>query len=312
MIIATHNRSNVLKLCLQSLQSQTFEDWEALVIGDGCTDDSASVVAELGDDRISWFALPVAFGEQSGPNSVGARLARGTFIAWLNHDDFWFREHLSTMIESATSNQADFVASGWIAVEPCDESGAKSGHITATAQNSRGSRIHISTHIYPASTWLVRSELVREIGDWHAAKDLCGLSSQEYMYRCWAIGARLLLAPEPTVLAIQSGRFEGAYASRRSLEHDLLAPRIARSTPAQLLEEIGRARYWTMDTLRNRGAQLAREKRLGHAIVARILNPFISCFAMRFGVGPSETRFRLMGFQRGQFIARLSKKRGLE
>src|SRR5271166_2413327 len=77
---------------------QTFTDWELLVMGDGCTDDSAEVVARFTDPRIRFVNLPERVGDQSGPNNEGARIARGRYIAYLNHDDLWFPDHIERML----------------------------------------------------------------------------------------------------------------------------------------------------------------------------------------------------------------------
>jgi len=58
VIIATYNRSNVLPYSIGSVLRQSFHDFELLVVGDGCTDDSESVVAAMGDPRVRWISLP--------------------------------------------------------------------------------------------------------------------------------------------------------------------------------------------------------------------------------------------------------------
>ena len=55
IITATYNRSNVLGYTLRSVQRSTVADWEHLVIGDACTDDTARVVAGLGDPRVRFL-----------------------------------------------------------------------------------------------------------------------------------------------------------------------------------------------------------------------------------------------------------------
>ena len=47
VIIATYNYSSVLRCAIQSALGQTFDDFELLVIGDGCTDDSEAVTASF-------------------------------------------------------------------------------------------------------------------------------------------------------------------------------------------------------------------------------------------------------------------------
>src|SRR5580693_3421541 len=89
IIIATYNRSAVLRWAIVSALAQTFADFELLVVGDGCTDDSAAVVAGFPDPRVRWFNLPANSGHQSTPNNEGLRQARGELIAYLGHDDLW-------------------------------------------------------------------------------------------------------------------------------------------------------------------------------------------------------------------------------
>jgi glycosyltransferase involved in cell wall biosynthesis len=98
IIIPTYNWSSVLPYSVGSALRQTFPDFEVLVIGDGCTDDSESVVRAVGDERVRWINLPANTGHQSGPNNEGLRQARGDLIAYLGHDDLWLPHHLSCMV----------------------------------------------------------------------------------------------------------------------------------------------------------------------------------------------------------------------
>ena len=52
VIIPTYNRSNVLRTAIHSVLWQTEQDFELLVVGDGCTDDSEAVTNDFGDARI--------------------------------------------------------------------------------------------------------------------------------------------------------------------------------------------------------------------------------------------------------------------
>jgi len=87
VIIATYNRSNVLAIAIKTVLAQTYPQWELLVIGDACTDDTAAVVAGFGDVRIRFHNLAQNVGEQSGPNNEGMQQAKGKYFAFLNHDD---------------------------------------------------------------------------------------------------------------------------------------------------------------------------------------------------------------------------------
>jgi len=51
IIIATYNRSRVLRHAIESVRNSRFADWELIVVGDACTDDTAACVAAFGDPR---------------------------------------------------------------------------------------------------------------------------------------------------------------------------------------------------------------------------------------------------------------------
>ena len=73
VVLATYNRSRVLAHAIESVRSSTLTDWELIVVGDHCTDDTAEVVASFDDPRITFINLPQNVGEQSGPNNEGVR-----------------------------------------------------------------------------------------------------------------------------------------------------------------------------------------------------------------------------------------------
>jgi glycosyltransferase involved in cell wall biosynthesis len=117
VIIPTFNWSSVLPYCVGSVLQQTFKDFEVLVMGDGCTDDSEMVINAIDDGRVRWFNLPENTGHQSGPNNEGLRQARGELIAYLGHDDLWFPHHLSCLV-AALAAGADIAYSLTMMVGP--------------------------------------------------------------------------------------------------------------------------------------------------------------------------------------------------
>lgn len=98
VIIAAYNRSPVLRYAIESVLQQTFTNFELLVIGDACTDDSADVVQSFADNRVHWQNLPVNTGSQAGPNTAGLQQAQGRYIAYLGQDDLWLPHHCETVL----------------------------------------------------------------------------------------------------------------------------------------------------------------------------------------------------------------------
>lgn len=210
IITATYNRSNVLGYTLRSVQRSTVADWEHLVIGDACTDDTALVVAGLGDARVRFHNLAENFGEQSAPNNAGFALSRGPYVAYLSHDDLWFPDHLETVLGAMRETGADLVCTPVLAVGPDGRHqllGALPGeHYEPTAA-------------VPASSWLVRRELVAELGGWRPYHRCYTYPSHDFLWRAWRAGKHIRVIPRVTVLAVLSGARTNVYATRAFVEN---------------------------------------------------------------------------------------------
>ena len=118
VIIPTYNRSEVLACAIRSVLRQSFRDFELIVAGDGCTDDSERVVATADDPRVRWINLPTNSGHQSAPNNAALAEARGEFVAYLGHDDLWLPHHLAAHVETFDAGTTDFTYSLCVIVAP--------------------------------------------------------------------------------------------------------------------------------------------------------------------------------------------------
>jgi glycosyltransferase involved in cell wall biosynthesis len=106
VIIATYNYSSVLRHAIRSVLSQTYPNYELLVVGDACTDDSEEVVASFDDPRVTWINREKNSGTQAGPNNSGLERAAGRYVAYLGHDDLWHPWHLAAVVGSLESTGA--------------------------------------------------------------------------------------------------------------------------------------------------------------------------------------------------------------
>lgn len=111
VVIPTYNWSSALRCAIRSVLLQTEQNFEIMVVGDGCTDDSADVVASFGDARIRWHNLDQNYGSQWVANNYAIEHASSDWIAYLGHDDIWYPTHLEAILRAARTHDAEVVTS---------------------------------------------------------------------------------------------------------------------------------------------------------------------------------------------------------
>jgi glycosyltransferase involved in cell wall biosynthesis len=111
VIIPVYNAQKYLVKCVESVQRQTFQDWEVLLVDDGCQDESPRLCDECAakDDRIRVFHLRKNGGVSNARN-LGIDEAKGEYIAFLDVDDRYECRCLETMWSARERAEADSVA----------------------------------------------------------------------------------------------------------------------------------------------------------------------------------------------------------
>jgi teichuronic acid biosynthesis glycosyltransferase TuaG len=96
VIIPVHNGMQKLIESVQSVQTQTMTAWEIIIIDDGSTDQTIKIAKDLAseDARIHAISLSQNSNRPAVPRNAGIALARGKYLAFLDHDDLWFPRKL--------------------------------------------------------------------------------------------------------------------------------------------------------------------------------------------------------------------------
>lgn len=92
VIIVTYNRQRFLPIAVESVLNQTFTDFELLVIDDGSTDKTRSLIEGYGDKRLRY--IPKEHTGVSSARNKGIREAKGGYICFLDSDDRYRRDKL--------------------------------------------------------------------------------------------------------------------------------------------------------------------------------------------------------------------------
>lgn len=108
VIIPTYNRATKLPNAIDSALDQTIDDLEVIVVDDGSTDGTESVLAGYDDQRVR----PVVHATNQGANvarNTGIDHARGEYVAFLDSDDRWHPQKLERQLASLDDRSKDWV-----------------------------------------------------------------------------------------------------------------------------------------------------------------------------------------------------------
>ena len=107
VIIPCYNQAKFLPKAIASLQAQTLEEWECIVVDDGSTDNTAEVVSNISlrEPRVRF--LQKANGGSASARDMGLQQAQGEYIQFLDADDIIAPEKLESQIERMEREGAD-------------------------------------------------------------------------------------------------------------------------------------------------------------------------------------------------------------
>ena len=124
IITTAYNAEKYLEETVASVQTQTYKNWELILVDDGSTDGSLAIAQSLAksDKRIKVISL-----KNSGAaiaRNAGISLAKGNYICFIDSDDLWLPEKLEKQLSFMQSKNCAFSFTGY---EFADESGKPNG-----------------------------------------------------------------------------------------------------------------------------------------------------------------------------------------
>lgn len=115
VVISTYNRPEMLKRAIESVQAQTFKDWELIVAEDGAEGEGLGDYPNLmvnEPDRYRLTIINPHFGCDTLPKNRGIKEAKGELIALLDDDNTWRPDHLQSLVKCLDDNPQIDVAYG--------------------------------------------------------------------------------------------------------------------------------------------------------------------------------------------------------
>jgi glycosyltransferase involved in cell wall biosynthesis len=243
VVIPLYNKASSIAAATTSVRRQTFADLELIVVDDGSTDGSASVVRGLGDTRMRLLAQPNA-----GPGAArnrGLADAAGEYVAFLDADDEWEPEFLQLAV---TALDAHPECAAWVA-----------GHALGpgrVSQASRSRRMGLTggpwrlPHRTPpkslkfyvdfcsSSCVVARTPLIRRYGGYYD-RDRATYGEDSYLWLIILMNHALYVDPDPRVwVHTEHSSLGSALLGRHPVRPALTAsgPLLERCDPAYLGE----------------------------------------------------------------------------
>lgn len=207
VIIPTYNWSSVLRYAIESVLWQTFQNFELLVIGDGCTDNTAEVVAAFQDRRIRWYNLVQNSGTQSTPNNTGLEMAQGDYIAYLGHDDVWYPTHLATLTDAMVKTGADVAYTVMEMIGPPGSNRREMTGFSISGHYERG-------QVIPPSSVMHKRRMERDIGYWKDFRTLNMPPDLEFLARAYDHSKKFIAVYELTVFKFNSAWRPNSYIEK--------------------------------------------------------------------------------------------------
>lgn len=129
IIIATYNRSSILiNRTIPSILNQTYGNFEVIIVGDHCIDDTPALIKKLTDSRIKFHDLQKRgkyptdikdrwFVQGTKPRNKGMQIARGDWFVFISDDDVLYPNHLETLLKAALNLNVEFISASYETVK---------------------------------------------------------------------------------------------------------------------------------------------------------------------------------------------------
>ncbi|MBE0411237.1 MAG: glycosyltransferase [Anaerolineales bacterium] len=171
IIIPSFNQASYLGEALQSVLAQTYQQFEAIVVDDGSTDNTPEIARSFTDARIRYVRQKNL--GLSAARNTGLQHAQGNFLAYLDSDDQFLPRKLEILVAEMTAHpELGLVAGQSI---PIDEMGNKIGSIFATPLRADPSQLLLGNPLHVGSVlvrrdWQIKAgffdESLRSYEDW--------------------------------------------------------------------------------------------------------------------------------------------------
>jgi glycosyltransferase involved in cell wall biosynthesis len=197
IIIPAYNAQRTIRETIQSIQNQTIDDFEIIVINNSSTDTTLAILESIDEPRLRIFSR-----ENNGPyvaQNLGIQKALGEYISFLDADDLWASDKLERQLLALQSHSRAKVAYSWTRL--IDENGRFLNKLTPVRfQGNVYKQILLGNFVASGSNILVHRDVFADVGVY----DTTFYSSDWDFYIRLAAKYEFALVPDWQILYRQS------------------------------------------------------------------------------------------------------------
>ena len=172
ILLCTYNRAAFLREAIESVLTQSFTDWELLILDDASTDNTQAVVAHYAnhDPRIHYFQNEKNLEIATNRNRGLAR-AQGQYLAVLDSDDVWLDQNkLKKQIEFLETHPDHALVGTWLRL--IDATSQRVGTLRFETSNFAIHRRLLRSNQFGHSSVLYRLAAAREVGGYNPTLEI--------------------------------------------------------------------------------------------------------------------------------------------
>ena len=186
IVMPAYNQARFMRQAIESIQCQTFKDWELIIVDDGSTDPTPEIAASyLKDPRIKYFRK-----ENGGTGSAlneGFKHATGAYETWFASDNVLYAHALDRLVWALDNLPADYVYASCdlYTMDTLGRHIVKIHHLSKEV-NQEWSVEKLKSHYFLGMVWIWRRELREKAGEFQ----LEPCEDYYFVFQMVAAGAR--------------------------------------------------------------------------------------------------------------------------
>lgn len=158
IIMPAYNAEKYIEEAIRSVMTQTYKEWELIVINDCSADNTEQVVLKIAaeDERIRYLKNNVNLGVSESRNK-GIKCSRNDWVAFLDSDDFWVADKLEKQLQLCKRYEEGklfFTGSGFV-----NANGKKSSYVLRVPEKIKFRRL-LKQNVISCSSVLAQKELL--------------------------------------------------------------------------------------------------------------------------------------------------------